>query len=284
MSSRRVVECLCAVVFFVSSGADALVIDVKVKVDGAVRSIGSLAGSVTPSGGGFEHYGLFTFDPAYSYLDDCYDFRWFQTIWYDNCPAQYKGNDLPPAGVPSKDAVDPPLDGWDYQRTPANNYTTGTPGADKSPFYENDDNGNTYAYPNFAARHTEGVDSWTDDFPGICDGYDVKTVWNTFLVVTGGNIPANQFGILAGYEWRVGRNNVNDGTGQGTKYGSTGGTVIFGDAALVNTILAGSGFTTWSALLNPDLDLTCIPEPATLVLMASLLLVRRHRDRGRYAE
>lgn len=278
---RRRVQFLLAVFLAVSATVHGVVLDVNVKVDGVTRTIGSVSGTVTANGGGFLHEGVFTFNPTYAYLDDCYDFRWFQTIFYDDCPAKYKGNDLPPAGTPSKDAVDPPLDGWDYQRTPEGNYMTGTPGADKSPFYENDDDGKTYKYPSFADRHTERVKSWTDDFPGICDGLNVKTVWDTFLVVTGGDIPANQFGILTGYEWRVGRDGNNDGTGNGARYGQVGGRVVIGDAGLVNTILAGSGFTNWSALLNSDLNLTCIPEPAALLLMTMGMgmAIRRRRCR-----
>jgi hypothetical protein len=275
--------------FLLSIRQTAYAFDVTATLNNQQVVIGDLSYSVGIANANTgQETGTFLLKQKYNYLMDdkmgC-QFRWFQIIIQDDCPAKYKGK---PLAV----AVDPPSGGWDYQKPNG--------GADTSPYYENDDNGN-YAYPNYAQRHDKNYNggpgflgmSWTDDYPGICDGKNVKTTWQTYLVFTGPKIK-NEFDILFGYQWTVGRdNNGNpvfnsyDNNGNGidpTKQIDVTQTppVNYLDEALNN-----SGFSGWKWAFGKDLALYC-PAASTPELSAGLSLtiallsvVLWHRYRSR---
>jgi hypothetical protein len=124
----------------------------------------------------------------------------------------------------------------------------------------------------FSAKHTEGVSSSTDDSPGPEDVY-----FETYLVVTGHDIPANTFCVLAGYSW----NTVLEA-----------GELMQPDPVQIGAInvsnlqaaLDSSGFSAaytneWT--VSTDCELDPCPEPATWLLLALggvfSLAIRRRR-------
>lgn len=235
---------------------EAATISVTAKVGANEVTIGDIDVTVGIQGSQGNEQATFTFDDPWGKLDNMCDFRWFQIITSDDCPVPWdSGKD------PVFPFVDPPSGGWDYQ--------SGDGGADADPFYENSDPGN-YAYPNFSARHEEGVKSWTDDGPGLCENPNTKTEWETYLVVTGPGIEKKvgekKFEVLAGYKWSVGR----DGTGAAIKTGPT--EIANPNTANLDTAMDNSGFADWSALTGTDLS-CCIPEPSTFVSFSIAMLV-----------
>jgi len=169
--------------------------------------------------------------------------------------------------------VDPPSNGWDYQRHPPGD-PTGRPGADTSPFYENDTPNPDWRFPDFGAFHTEGVDSRFEDMPST--GVGEHVIFKTFLVVVrdGANTftaGVQDFGKLAGFSWRLDGGGFQDITALGAVDPSM-------EKEKINPALANSGFAGWSTI-QPG-DLTLVPEPAGLMGLAialGLVMARRRR-------
>lgn len=254
--------------FLLSTRQAAFAFNVTATLNNQQVVIGDLSYSVGLSGAkSGQETGTFLLKQKYNYLMDdkmgC-QFRWFQIIVQDDCPAEYKKK-------PLSVAVDPPSGGWDYQKPNG--------GADTSPYYENDDNGK-YAYPNYAQRHDKNYNggpgflgmSWTDDYPGICDGKNVKTTWQTYLVFTGPKIK-NEFNILFGYQWTVGRDNNGNPIFSSSNNNGMG---ITPNKKQINTALKNSGFAGWNWGFGKDLALYCpaasTPELSTNLTLALTLL------------
>ncbi|MGD9723979.1 MAG: PEP-CTERM sorting domain-containing protein [Pirellulales bacterium] len=235
--------------------------------------IGNINASMSGNGSKanpFEESGDFTFTAPHGQLDNCYDFRWYQIIV--DAPEdllaipEFKFKD--PGGAytvtPTTPFVDPPAGGYSYQ--------SGDGGADNDPFYENTGPG-SFAFPNFSDLHVEGVSSHTEDSPTPEDVF-----FETYLVVTGGDLDANEFCVLAGYSW----NTVLEA-----------GELEFPDPvqitpiqiAHLQTALENSGFSDnygnpWT--VHTDCDLMPCPEPATWLMLAlggaaALVVGRRRR-------
>lgn len=267
----------------------ALTQNIFATVNGTSQQIGALDSGLRNSAGNQVEEGLFQLDNAHKYLmnnDHGCQFRYFQIVYHDPDPIKYLGNPL------SAPYTDPPKDGWDYQRTPVNNYTTGSPGADQSPFYENDDtNATTYKYPKYSGQLTTfggqgpfpvhsdaGGYVLTQDVPGYGTAAMTNTTLDfyTFITFVDNDLRANkQFIILAGYQWGIGR----DGTG--SYYAIQPTALDLSDELILQPRVADAlfadGFSDWTALYQGDVN--CVPEPATLLLIAigGVALNRRRR-------
>lgn len=256
----------------VIQGASAF--DVTANIGGKPVVIGDLSYSVgvNPPNSGAET-GTFLLKEQYNNLMDdkmgC-QFRWFQIIIQDDCPAKYKGN-------PLTVTVDPPNGGWDYQQVSG--------GADTSPYYENDDNG-MYAYPNYKDRHDKNYNggpgflgqSWTDDAPSLCPNKNSKTTFQTYLVFTGPKIK-NNFLILFGYQWYVGRDNMGNpifgsynNSGKGIDPTQQMDVTQTPPVNYLNEALNNGGFAKWTWSYGKDLALYCpaasTPELSSVFLLA----------------
>jgi hypothetical protein len=248
---------------FGAAGALAATININPTVNGNTENIGSIDVTVGLNGtppveGKMET--AFTFKNPWGTLDTNCDFRWVQFITHDDCDVPWNnGMD------PSFPFIDPPSGGWDYQQSGG--------GADTDPFYSNSGNG-SYHYGNFSDHHEEGVRSFIDDYPAICDGANNKTVWETYLVVFG--CEAKKFSVLAGFDWTIGRDNTGDPTSDGPN------TIANIDTTRIETAMTNAGFTGWDAQTGTDLA-CCLPEPAGFVLVVGLGVLstlRRRATRG----
>jgi hypothetical protein len=243
-----------------TSFAGSITFDVKTTVQGTANTkIGGITATMAgPTlgnlGAAFAQTGVFTFTAPQGQLDDYYDFRWYQIITaapnavLTSAQTKFKDKDGNYTVAPTVPFVDPPAGGYKYQE--------GGGGADNDPFYENSGNG-AYAFPNHSAMSVANTSSSTEDSPGPAEVY-----FETYLVVAGGDIGANKFGVLAGYSWN---------------------THLDGDGVLVNTspvqinafnlptlqsALNSSGFkaadynNAWTAVAVTNL----IPEPSSVVL------------------
>lgn len=245
--------CVCLLSVGVSRATDW---PVTAKVNGKAENIGTLTGLVDLGGvGPFStiEYGEFKFDAKWKDLDTCCDFRWYQIFTYDDHPGA-----LPGGTVLKTPYVDPPAGGYDYQQPK---------GADKTPFYENDDDGNTYYFSNFKDTHIEKEKSWTYDSPGLGlykNGEKMKI--ETYLCGYGEGIEKeigkNKFDVLWGFSWELGV----DGTG--AKYAKLIDEIKPAAFDLKNLKLAldNSGFNAWDVVTGTDYK-NCIPEPASIVLL-----------------
>ncbi len=210
-------------------------------------------------------------------LDPIYDFRWFQIINEDTDDERPTWN----GNQPNLPVVDPPEGGWDYQYGADHVRNGGTrnqrnqgEGADNSPYYENDDDGNIYAFPNFATFHQEGVFSRFEDMPGTDAGEHV--LFKTFLVAVrhGSNTITpgqREFVKIAGFSWRL-----DGGTPQDiTKLGQINPAR---EKEKIQQALANSGFGNWGTI---QLDnYTFVPEPTSMLVLGvglAGLIWRRRR-------
>jgi len=204
----------------------------------------------------FAQTGTFTFTAPWGQLDDCYDFRWYQIITaapnavLTSPDTKFKDKDGNYTVASTVPFVDPPAGGYKYQEADG--------GADNDPFYENSGNG-AYAHPNHSARSTANESVWTDDSPGPEDVY-----FETYLVVTGGDIGANMFAVLAGYSWNTNLNNDGELTNPDPVE------IANFDLATLQTALDNSGFkaadynNAWTVKAVTNLE-EC-PEPSSIIL------------------
>ncbi|MBX9790610.1 MAG: hypothetical protein K2Y37_16965 [Pirellulales bacterium] len=270
---------------------------VTATVGGQSVPLGNLNYSLSPSGDAFVNEATFQLNDAFKVLmNDWGQFRWFQIVTTDTDPINYQGKALKAV------YVDPPNGGWDYQRDPAGDFTKGTPGADASPFYENDTGfaGNKNSYPNydgnlkvfggkagtFPIADTSLGLIRTQDMPGL-GGNNNKLIFETFLAYISKCMPPNTFQVLAGYTWGI----QTDGMGKLSAIAPSD--IKFSPDLVPNTntvnisaALAGpGGFPGWSAVFDSEIQTCCAPEPATwlvIVLMGGYLGIwQRRRARGR---
>ena len=235
--------------------------------------IGTLDSSATLTGGQVVEEATFQLNNSFLYLmNDAqnWEFRYFQIVTVDTDPINYLGQ---PLNAPY---TDPPSGGWDYQRNPAGNFQAGTPGADTSPFYENDNgfvlNPNSYptysgslnvfggANGNFPMHSQAGGYVRTQDVPGIPANNSLT--FDTFITFYAPGVTGNQFIPLAGYSWGISAN----GTGALTPTAPTA-LDLSQDALQADVInaLGADGFTGWNALFGGTIT---VPEPRTLALLA----------------
>lgn len=268
------VSLLAACLAFVSSASAQLNQSVFANVTGQVpgTQIGTLNASATLSGGQVVEEATFQLNNSFLYLmNDAqnWQFRYFQIVTVDTDPINYLGQ---PLNAPY---TDPPSGGWDYQRNPANNLA-GTPGADTSPFYENDNgfvlNPNSYptysgslnvfggANGNFPIHSQAGGYVRTQDVPGIPANNSLS--FDTLITFYAPGVTGNEFIPLAGYSWGISAN----GTGALTPTAPVA-LDLSQDALQADVInaLGADGFTGWNALFGGTIT---VPEPATLALLA----------------
>ena len=267
---------------------------VTATVAGQSVPLGNLNYSLNASGDNFVNEATFQLNDAFkSLMNDCGQFRWFQIVTTDTDPINYQGKLLKAA------YVDPPSGGWDYQRNPAGDFTKGTPGADTSPFYENDIGfaGNKNSYPNldgslqvfggkagpFPIQDTSLGLIRTQDVPGL-GGNNNKLIFETFLAYISDCMPANTFQILGGYTWGI----QTDGAGKLSKIAPSD--IAFAPDLVPNTNVVNAtaalanSFPGWTAVFDSEIELCCVPEPATwmvIVLMGGYLGVWQRRGRLR---
>jgi len=244
---------------FAVSAQNAAAIPVHAMINGQDTIIGDLSASNgyyqnDPNTNKLLETGSFTLDMAYkAYMHDAdgCQFRWFQIVTADASSPNYLGN---PPTVPY---TDPPSNGWDYERTPPNDFRNGTPGADNSPFYEDNPGfGGTFDYNNFHSE-AQGT-SRTEDRPGLPNG---NLQFQTYLVFINADLASKMMFIpLIGYSW--------GGTGDGTKGTSFNGPTIINpanfDFTLMQNALNADGFAAWKPTTG---DIVCVPEPSTWVLL-----------------
>ena len=264
----RVLASFVAGVIFVAGSAAAwagpITFDVKTTVGGnANTKIGSITATMAgPTQANpnapFAETGVFTFTDPWGQLDDCYDFRWYQIITsapnavLTSADTKFKDKDGNYTVAPTTPFVDPPAGGYKYQEAGG--------GADNDPFYENSGNG-AYAFPNHSAMSTPNVSSSTEDSPGPVDVY-----FETYLVVSGGDIGANMFAILAGYSWNT-HLDMN-----GALANPDPVQIANPNLATLQTALNNSGFkaadynNAWTVKAVTNLE-EC-PEPSSIILAA----------------
>jgi hypothetical protein len=213
-------------------------------------------------------------------------FRVFQAIYYDDEPVTWKTNIIAAAGTAAhtKDVVDVPSGGWDYESTTGNNG-----GDDTSPFYESDTvnnpgTGNPYRFPTLAypVLHTaDGTNPGTmstSDSPGL-GAANHKTLFDTFLTYENpAMIAAKQVDLLGGYTWGIQTNGTNVKSGIAPAYID----YTSENAALLAEFQGAlniSGFNTWTAVAN-DVIIP-VPEPtcAGLLLAGSMVMGLGRRKR-----
>ncbi|GBC91569.1 hypothetical protein HRbin15_00023 [bacterium HR15] len=287
----------CALMVLLNASVANAQVPIRVRMQGHADpvQIGTLTWTVhRPVGANDFMTAVFRFQGGWgNILDPIYDFRWFQIINDASNPERWfptwNGN------RPNLPVVDPPAGGWDYQYGPDHVRNGGTrnqrnpgEGADNSPYYENDDDGNTYAFPNFSGQysgnhpdtnsrdvHQEGQWSTFEDAPNIPAGEHV--LFKTFLVAVrhGSNTitPGQRnFAKLAGFSWRLDGGNPLDTI---TKLGAVDPAR---EKQKIMQALGNSGFGNWNTIqLN---DFTFVPEPASMLALSvglAGLLLRRKR-------
>lgn len=261
--TRNWASCLVAIVALAGSAttfAGSITFDVKTTVFGTPNTkIGST--TATMSGptmanlaAPFIETGVFTFTAPHGQLDNYYDFRWYQIITaapnavLTSAQTKFKDSGGNYTVAPTVPFVDPPAGGYKYQEAGG--------GADNDPFYENSGNG-VYAYPNHSAKSVANTSSSTDDNPGPAEVY-----FETYLVVAGGDIGANKFGVLAGYSWNTHLN------GDGVLVDTSPVQIANFNLPTLQSAMTNSGFKAadynnlWTAVAVTNL----VPEPSSVVL------------------
>ena len=287
----------CVLTVFLNAPIAGAQVPIRVQMQGHQNpvQIGTLTWTVQNNNTGHDEFmtAVFRFQGGWGQiLDPIYDFRWFQIINDASNPQNW----FPTwnRNRPNFPVVDPPAGGWDYQYGPDHvrnggqrNQRNPGEGADNSPYYENDDDGNTYAFPNFSGQyrfnhpdtnnrdvHREGDWSTFLDTPSIPAGENV--LFKTFLVVVrhGSNTitPGQQeFVKLAGFSWRLDGGAIQDIT----KLGALDPTR---EKQKIMQALGNSGFQGWNTIQLTAF--TMVPEPASMLALGvglAGLLLRRKR-------
>lgn len=234
--------------------------------------IGTLNSAVTPDG---IESAIFTLLPQYrGLMSDAQglQFRWFDTIYYDDEPTGYLSptDIITPASTPAHTGtvVDPPAGGWYYQRFGGDDY---------SPFYESDTSNNPltgrpYYFPTLSYPYEHSPDgvnpgtSSTIDAPGLADP-NHQTLFETYLAFIDPALGAtNTFDVLGGFSWGVQTDS------QDTLTGIQPVNIPFSaiDSSKVNELQGAinrSGFTGQYAWTVQALDafapLAAVPEPGS---------------------
>ncbi len=267
--------------FLLAPASHAIVI--KANINGNVVPIGDMSASNgffnnDPATSKLGESGSFTLDAGFKYLmDDAHgcEFRWFQIVTADSGAPNWMG------AAPTVPYTDPPFNGWDYQRTPPGNFTTGIAGDDQLPFYENNAEYAQAIPANNLGHDAAAGKTVTYDTPGLAKVANFNLQFQTYVVFFDPTLAANKkFVVLGGYSW-------------GGSYGdpATTASFTFNGPTIINaagitanlptmqTALGNSGFTGWTALDGSTTPISCPDSGDTsllvLVAVSSLILGRR---------
>jgi hypothetical protein len=290
---------LTILVSAVSSLLEAATFDVSTTVNGRYRKIGAISADyLRPQGNGSKVMeGDFQLNAKHKPLmkdPDC-QFRWFQVVHDDTDPVNYLGQLL------NAPYTDPPWDGWDYQRSPANDWQNGDPGADRAPFYENDDTtATTYKYPKYSGTlnvfNVAGTDQANvpvhsqnggvvriQDRPGLSGANEHTKFWSFLTYIDKDLRMEKKFNVVWGFSWGVNRG--ADGTYFYDAIAElTPADITADDPCRYCTSIAAlhnSGFGTWTPIFNDINIIKNIPEPTSgiLILLALCSFMFQHRQR-----
>ena len=207
-----------------------------------------------------------------SEICNCMELHWLQTIWYDACPAKYKGAKLVyPDDFP---VIDPPNGGWDYMypggdrtKPPKPEYSIFI---DNEPWYFNDE-AQTTRYDSNGDGKIDNKDDFltipcdkyhTHDQPGDCSNGGM-TGFSTYLVATATQtcplpdcLQPKEILLLAGFDWTTSLADI--------EITDTFKAPSPFDVQDITNALGHAGFTGWTVV--DDKAICCIPEPASFIV------------------
>jgi hypothetical protein len=189
--------------YFLSLGADTIIIPADITIDGVPTRAGSIRAGLTENPNSIMKAEFYMRD-GFNDLCACYEFHWVQIIVADDCPAAVA------CSIPNMPVVDAPAYGWDYMYVDQDGsgcveaderYPNGIP--DEGWDEDIEENEPWYSPAGEEAATFAECDSYPIyDEPDFCDDpADGETKFQTYLVLREKSTSA--FCILAGFSWSI---------------------------------------------------------------------------------